>query len=285
MNLVEQMYKDNGQQKVTIVVHSMGGPVSLHFLTGYRNVTQEWKDKYINAWIPLSGGWSGSNSVLQYLISGLTSLPSLFTFKIPNIIMYFLDRFLILPIIRTFESGVWMLPRATVWGDTTLVSTPSRNYTANDYQQLFSDVGFNMGYEMFEHVLPINRDYPAPNVTTYCLYGVGVNTTKSISFAKDFDGTSPADESSNVIFGDGDGIVNIQSSEICLKWRNMPSAYPFTSRTYEGVGHHNMTKNAHVLAYVAEIVGVPTTNPVCDAVTASCTPLSPSVFSSESESF
>ena len=39
-SLIEDMYNSNGQTKVTLVVHSMGGPVSLHFLTGFNRVNQ-----------------------------------------------------------------------------------------------------------------------------------------------------------------------------------------------------------------------------------------------------
>ena len=41
------MYKENGNTKVTLVVHSMGGPVSLYFLT--KVVNQQWKDTYIHS--------------------------------------------------------------------------------------------------------------------------------------------------------------------------------------------------------------------------------------------
>ena len=251
MQLVEEMYQDNGQQKVTIVVHSMGGPVSLHFLTGYKKVTQEWKDTHINAWITLSGAWSGGNSILQFLIAGLNRLPSIFMFA-----HHFVDS-LVLPVVRTLESGVWMLPRASIWGNTTLVSTPTQNYTANDYQQLFCDVGYDIGYEMYQKVLSINPNFPAPNVKTYCFYGIGVNTTQHLTFANEFTGSSPVGESSKITFGNGDGTVNVQSSEICLGWKNMPSEYPFTTRTYDGVTHSGMHKDARVLRDIAEIVGAP----------------------------
>ena len=68
--LIETMYDENSQQKVTLVVHSMGGPVSHYFLTRFSKINQYWKDKYIHAYITLAGAWSGGNSALQALISG-----------------------------------------------------------------------------------------------------------------------------------------------------------------------------------------------------------------------
>ena len=53
------MHNSSGGEKVTIVIHSMGGIVSLYFLNEV--VTQEWKDQYINAWVTLSRAWSGGS--------------------------------------------------------------------------------------------------------------------------------------------------------------------------------------------------------------------------------
>ena len=57
-DLIQQMCDDNGNTKVTLVVISMGGPVSLYFLT--QVVNQEWKDMYIHSYIGLAAVWSGS---------------------------------------------------------------------------------------------------------------------------------------------------------------------------------------------------------------------------------
>ena len=67
-SLIERMYKDGGNAKVTIVAHSLGGPVSLYFLNNV--VNQQWKDTYINAFIPIAGAWSGGNVALEAVISG-----------------------------------------------------------------------------------------------------------------------------------------------------------------------------------------------------------------------
>ena len=64
------MYQENGNTKVTITAHSMGGPTVLHFLTS-EIVTQSWKDTYIGNFITLSGAWSGGNEALQAAVSGI----------------------------------------------------------------------------------------------------------------------------------------------------------------------------------------------------------------------
>jgi len=126
-----------------LVVHSMGGIVSLYFLNEV--VSQQWKGGYINAWVTLSGAWSGGNSALHQVIYG--------NFRIVS---------------NTFESLVWLLPKPSVWGNTKLVTSPSRTYTANDYEGLFSDIGYPQGYKMYLGIVPINENYPAPRVPTYC---------------------------------------------------------------------------------------------------------------------
>jgi hypothetical protein len=58
-DLVEKAYKRGGNRKVVIMGHSNGGPTLYSFLTAHDQdnsvVPQQWKDKYIAAFIGLSG--------------------------------------------------------------------------------------------------------------------------------------------------------------------------------------------------------------------------------------
>ena len=250
--LIEDTYQKNGQNKVTIVIHSMGGPVSLHFLTGYSGIDQNWKDTHINAWVTLSGAWSGGVAALQVLTTGAEKLPS-FLMSANSKLSEF-----IVPIARTFESIPWLLPRSSIFGDTVLVSTPSRDYTANDYEKLFSDIGYTNGFKTYQRVSGINVDFPAPNVPTYCYYGVNVDTPSKFEFGDNLDdsnliGTTPT----MVRFGDGDGTVNLESSEICRRWSTMSRKYPFKYRKFNEVSHADMISNTRVLADIASIVRAP----------------------------
>ena len=246
MQLVQDMYVQNGNSRVTLVAHSMGGPVSLYFLTQFARVTQQWKDTYIKSWVTLSGAWSGGNVDLQAIISGHSPFGSTCFFC-----RYF-DRFF-LPIIRSMEASVWMLPRESIWGNMTLVSTPARKYSAQDYEELFTDIGYTSGFRMLHGILPINPNFPAPNVPTYCFYGVGRRTVETMTYAKNFvSGDTPGIPTNT--FGDGDGSVNLKSSEICLKWRTMRS--PFNTMTFKGVSHLGMIENSAVLSKISGIVGV-----------------------------
>jgi len=72
-SLIETMYNSSGGEKVPLVVHSMGGIVSLNFLNEV--VSQQWKDMYINAWVTLSAAWSGGNGILELIISDNFFIP------------------------------------------------------------------------------------------------------------------------------------------------------------------------------------------------------------------
>jgi alpha-beta hydrolase superfamily lysophospholipase len=65
--LVEETYRINDNQPVIILAHSMGGPMSLHFL---HTQTKSWKDKYICALVTLSGAWGGAVKALKVFAVG-----------------------------------------------------------------------------------------------------------------------------------------------------------------------------------------------------------------------
>ena len=132
-----------------------------------------------------------------------------------------------------------------------------RDYTANDYKQLFSDIGYSNGYNTYERVLGLNKGYPAPNVPTYCYYGVNVDTPGKFTFGKNFSKNIIGMVPTDIQFGDGDGTVNTVSSEICHKWSTMSPKYPFTYRKYNEVNHGDIVKNDRVLADIASIVRAP----------------------------
>ena len=234
--LVKLLYEQNDNTKVTLVVHSMGGPVSLYFLTNV--VNQEWKDTYIGNYITLAGAWSGSNGGIRTLLSGppKNAFP-----KIDFRSLY-----------RTLPSFYYLLPRVSVWNDTAIVITPTRKYTASDYQRLFTDAGYPQGYTQFSGA---GMEWPAPNVPTYCFYGLGHPTPMTFVYH----GTEFPNAQPTVLNGDGDGTVNQQSSEVCLRWAD--SSYPFKRTIFHRVEHVAIVSDTSVLQAIGTIVGAPV-NPI-----------------------
>ena len=250
-DLIETMYRDNGNDEVTIVAHSMGGPIILHFLTS-GIVTQAWKDTYIGNFITLSGAWSGGNEAIEAQISGLSVINerSDDLFKLFRFIGDWVRKSF-KSVIHSFQSTIWLLPRPSVWGSTILVTTPTQNYTANDYQQLFSDIDYSDGYNMFQGIEGINEGWPVPNVTTHCFYGVGVDTPLSFHYEEPF--PAGASNDPEVIMGDGDGVVNTPSSEVCLQWAD--NSHAFNHIAFNGVDHMQIVKSEVVLRNIGNIVG------------------------------
>ena len=104
---------------------------------------------------------------------------------------------------------------------------------------------------MYLRVLPLNENYPAPHVPIHCFYGVSVSTQESYAYGNGFSANP-----TNINHGDGDGSLNLLSSQVCLKWQNEQSE-PFSTFTFPGVNHAQMVTNTEVLEAVADIVRAP----------------------------
>ena len=153
---------------------------------------------------------------------------------------------------RTGSSNAFLLPSRDLWGpNEVLVTTPKRQYTVNDYDALFEDLGFHDGVYLRRNVE--NLTYPVadhfPNVTVYCLHGSGVDTPESFKFS---DGQFP-DAQPTTTNGDGDGTVNLRSLRACEMWSKR-QVYKVTSKTYEGVGHNEILSDENVKNYIKELL-------------------------------
>ena len=235
--LVEQMYEENGNTKVVLFVTSQGGPVSLYFLT--KIVSQAWKDTYIDSYIPVAAAFTGGSHVLHILLTGPVILTGT---AVDDVDTRAED--------RTIPSIYWLMPHASFSNDTVLVVTPSRNYTANDYKDLFADAGYAQGYEQFK-ITENELEVPAPNVPTHCIYGLGFPTPLSFVYGEGF-----PDERPQVVYGDGDSVVNKESLETCLRWTE--SGYPLNNTVFHGIASHDTSvTDIEVLQLIASIVGAP----------------------------
>ena len=245
--VIEQMYEQNNQTKVTIVVHSMGGPVSLYFLNNV--VDQAWKDQYIHAYIPLSGAWDGGAVMIEALVSGVGLANPRENFFITRRLWTELRN-----LQRTMQGNFWLLPSSDSLGSQIIAQVGSDTYTTSQYDALFQRAEMAEGFTKYTNAKGINSGWPAPNVPTHCFYGLfpGRNNTPEtfIYAAEGF----PNNEPTSVLNGLGDTTVNARISEICLRWMNQSAN--FTSRTFE-VSHFDMASDASVLAAIGQVVGAP----------------------------
>ena len=227
------MYNQNNGAPVALVVHSMGAPITLYFLNEV--VNQTWKDKYIKVYIPLSGAFAGGSFALEAVVSGRASD----TFDALNISL--------LELHRSSESYYWMMPRDEIFGDQILVQTPDANYTASDYQQMFTTfANYPLGWTKYNATSTINAGYKYPGVPTHCFYASNLSTPLTYMYSSDRPHKEP-----KVLNGSGDDTVNKASLEVCLRWANITG---FKYRAFPGVKHIDMVKNTEVLNAIGEIV-------------------------------
>ena len=236
--LVEEMYEQNGNAKVSLLALSMGGPVSHYFLT--RVVNQEWKETYIHSYIPVVAAWSGANGLSALLTPPAINVHLFFPIQASTEELFKLS--------RSYASAYFLSPHESAWKDAILISTPTKNYTASDYEELFMDAGFPQGYTQISE---FDVDWAAPNVPTHCFYSLGSPTLLTYVYDDGFPNTQPI----QLIYGDGDGVVNKPSLEVCLQWAN--SSYPFTSSIIPGRDHFNITNDVSFQRTLGRIVGAP----------------------------
>jgi lysophospholipase-3 len=142
------------------------------------------------------------------------------------------------------------MPSDKFWSaDEVLVSTPKRNYTVNDYKQFFDDVGFPLGYEYRLNTQNLTYDLIPPHVEIHCLYGIGMKTPDSFLYIKqnDFPDVQP-----NVVYGDGDGTVNLRSLMGYRRWIGRQSK-PIFYKEFAGVEHVATLRYQPVVDYILEL--------------------------------
>ena len=236
-SLIEETYLINNRAPVTLLAHSMGGPVSLFFLS--KVAPADWKASRIKQYITLSGVFAGCVDPLKAIISGdnegiVTASP-----------------LVIRELQRSCGSEVFLLPfPSSLWTkDDVLVVQPERNYSIYDLEALFTDLNYTNGWAMWEGVQNLVSDFPAPNVTSFCFYGTNSSTVEQLIYNT---GQFP-DKQPSFKYGNGDGTVNLRSLQACSQWtsRQTPQV---TMRGFSGVVHTNMVEDINVLKAVQELV-------------------------------
>ena len=232
------MYKDNGNTSVTMVTHSMGSPVMLYFLTHV--VSQKWKDKYVKAFVPLSGVWKGTVTILKSIVTGdpqgIPGVPSSTVRRLQ----------------RSSPATYFLMPipdHNNLWSSTDpVVMTPNKNYTVYNYSALFNDLQYSIGYSQFKRVPSFLTTLPPPNVDTFCYYGINIPTPVTLVYKGEFPDSFPS-----VITGNGDGMVNDVSLQACSVWKQAQS-HKVNVLSFPGIDHLEIVTNSVVLQTILDIV-------------------------------
>ena len=243
-SLVEDTYYKNGNLKVSLLGHSMGGPFLQYFLANF--VNQVWKDQYISNFIPLSGAFDGSPIALILYMTGTNwGLP---IFELENA----------RKILHQYPSPLYMSPNYSpfqypffTYNNTKVV----KNYESSslaDIEKFMTDAKIKNGFELYQHEYSAYKynKIAAPNVTTHCLYGYGIPTITHVEYS------GPKEMSelnfNDLVHGmnilkveDGDGVVPSYSLQICdefAKYQKQPVyIHRFFNASHTGIIYEEKT--------------------------------------------
>ncbi|XP_066903683.1 lysosomal phospholipase A and acyltransferase [Halyomorpha halys] len=147
-------------------------------------------------------------------------------------------------VFSSMPSLAYLLPVKQLWNNEALLITPEKNYSIENLEEFFYDIGNPTGWEMYLNEKKFAEALPPPGVEVYCFYGEGVETLKRIIFqSNDFDGTPV------MVHGSGDGTVNLRSLQYCNNWIEQQEQMVVT-RSFHGIGHMEIVESKWVLIYV-----------------------------------
>ncbi|CAN6587235.1 unnamed protein product [Malus baccata var. baccata] len=238
-HLVENASTSNGGKPVILVSHSLGGLFALQLLN--RN-PPSWRRKFIKHLVALCAPWGGTVDEMLTFASGNT-------LGVPLV-----DPLLVRGEQRSSESNLWLMPNPEIFGrKNLLVITPNATYSASDVPRFLDDIGFGEGVHPYKtRVLGLMEELVAPGVPITCVVGSGVKTAETL-----FYGSNSFDEQPEIVYGDGDGTVNMVSllAHESL-WSDTKNQTLKTIRV-PGVSHTAMLKDEDALdEIVREISGI-----------------------------
>ena len=188
--------------------------------------------------VSLAGVWGGAAKTWRVMASG------------DNIDIFVVEPIRVREYQRSAPSSAFLMPSDKFWSpDEVIVSRPSRNYTVKDYLQFFTDINYLTGYELHQNTKDLIYDFQAPNIELHCLYGVKYKTPERFVFLKekDFPDTQPS-----VVYGDGDGTVNLKSLRGYERWMGKQKQ-PIKFQEFEGVEHLVTLKHPPIIDYILNL--------------------------------
>ena len=240
-DLIEKASISNGGKPVILVAHSLGGLFVLQLLN--RN-PPSWRKQFIKHFVALSTPWGGAVQESRNLASG-------YTLRAPLV-----DPLLVRDQQRSSESNLWLMPSPKVFGGLPLVVTENATYTANDVVQFLNDIGFSEAIDLYKsRIAPLVQQLPAPEVPVTCIFGSGVRTPETLFYDE-----SGFDKQPEIMYGDGDGTVNMVSlAALQSEWADLKNQSLKTVRV-EGASHLSMLRDAkgvkRVVKEIKDILGI-----------------------------
>ncbi|XP_033941090.1 phosphatidylcholine-sterol acyltransferase-like isoform X2 [Pseudochaenichthys georgianus] len=150
---------------------------------------------------------------------------------------------------RMKPTNPWMLPTKAWPSDHVFISTPTMNYTNQDYQRLFTDINYEDGWHMWEDTKNLTGDLYPPGVEVWCMYGVGLPTPVTYIYDEEFPNKDPVD----FVYADGDDTVDSFSMSLCKQWAEQQEQ-PVHVTEYRGLPHLDIVFHEKVITQVQQIM-------------------------------
>lgn len=246
-SLIEETRKANSNTLVTLISHSLGGLFALHFLN---QMTDEWKRENIKLFVPIGTPWGGTTVAFNIFAAGY------------DLGISAIDPKVIRAEQRSYETGAELLPHPSLWRpeDAVFLSTPQRNYTAQNYDHFFDALEFPVGKINHDNVVHLTDNLLFPGVDVLCVYSKGVETMAELIYDDDNDFLR-GEQPNRRRLGDGDGSVNLESLKLCEKWKETESVksdndnrnnprFKVTVKVFNGINHVDTIKSERVLEYL-----------------------------------
>ena len=177
IDLVEKAFNATGK-RVSLITHSMGGPTVLYFLN---RRPLEWKETYIENFVPIAGPWAGTLKALKTQVSGDNM-----GLQIPLVDLSLLSEKDIARNMRDSGGTSYLVPDADYYGDVVFVENKARgkNYTSSDFGQMWTDIGAPKTAKLWDKTKDLISDMVHPQVNAFCLYGYGKPTEVHLTYDK-----------------------------------------------------------------------------------------------------
>ena len=96
---------------------------------------------------------------------------------------------------------------------------------------------------------PLIKQLKAPGVEVHCLYGSGIKTPEQLHYSK----KQWYDSQPDVVFGDGDGTVNMRSLLGCMRWMGK-QVQPVRHQMFSGAEHMGILHDSRITDYIRDYV-------------------------------